>query len=295
MNGVTSREKEYSAAVCQLCDGDIEKLKILSMPDYFAETMPWDTRRKILLDVCGDITDEDVINSKPELEQIHDFLDGHSIDEYRKIAVARRKAINEELKSIPQRVDEAEKAIPSNADAADARKQIGKLTRDIDRLNAEKAALANADTADLQRKLADVKTEISDRRARYLERQALAKVDLQRAVTNRDDIVRNRKKLLTEYAEVKATEWSENRETCPTCGQRLPEDRIEQMRTDFNQNRLDKLHEINERGKSEASSDMVKAAEDLVQKLNAESDGIPFESTEEYTKLSWIRMPTTAM
>ena len=49
-------------------------MKMLTMPDYFPETMSWDARRKILLDICGDVTDADVIAANPALAELHTFL-----------------------------------------------------------------------------------------------------------------------------------------------------------------------------------------------------------------------------
>jgi len=36
--------------------------------------MSWSARRKILLEICGDVSDEDVIASTPELKDLPKFL-----------------------------------------------------------------------------------------------------------------------------------------------------------------------------------------------------------------------------
>ena len=40
-------------------------MKMLTMPHYFPEDMPWEARRKILLEVCGDVTDTEVCSISP--------------------------------------------------------------------------------------------------------------------------------------------------------------------------------------------------------------------------------------
>ena len=74
VNGVPTKEKDYTATILSLCGGDAEKPKMLTMPDYFAEQLPWKTRRAILLDVCGNVSDQEVINSSAELRELPTYL-----------------------------------------------------------------------------------------------------------------------------------------------------------------------------------------------------------------------------
>ena len=62
IDGVPVSEEEYNATI----EGIIspERAKMLTMTSYFPEVMHWNERRKILLEICGDITDADVIRSK---------------------------------------------------------------------------------------------------------------------------------------------------------------------------------------------------------------------------------------
>lgn len=48
IDGVPVKEKEYTAALLGFCGG-AEQMKMLTMPHYFPEDMPWEARRKILL------------------------------------------------------------------------------------------------------------------------------------------------------------------------------------------------------------------------------------------------------
>lgn len=47
-----------------------------------------------------------------------------------------------------------------------------------------------------------------------------------------------REAILAEYKEAAAETWDEHREICPTCGQALPEEKVEELRADFLQRRV---------------------------------------------------------
>jgi AAA15 family ATPase/GTPase len=65
IDGVPLKKKEYDQLISDLIDEDV--FKLLTNPSYFNEQLHWQDRRKILLQVCGDITDEEVIASNAEL------------------------------------------------------------------------------------------------------------------------------------------------------------------------------------------------------------------------------------
>ena len=73
IDGVPVKEKEYTAALLGFCGG-AEQMKMLTMPHYFPEDMPWEARRKILLEVCGDVADTEVIASNGELMELPSYL-----------------------------------------------------------------------------------------------------------------------------------------------------------------------------------------------------------------------------
>ena len=64
----------------------------------------WQERRKLLIEVCGDVSDQDVIDLKHELKDLPALLGRNTLAEFRSIQDERRKKINEELKEIPTRI-----------------------------------------------------------------------------------------------------------------------------------------------------------------------------------------------
>ena len=114
--------------------------------------------------------------------------------------------------------------------------------------------------------------------------------------------------LTDEYHFVFSQHWTEESEICPTCGQTLPAERITQMQSDFNLRRSKRLEEINQKGKKEASKDMIAACDERIAALEATVSeeesaraaadmrgteleaqlvpALPYETTTEYTSLN---------
>ena len=114
IDGVPQSEKEYMAYVNSLIDSDV--FKLITNPLYFNEIMNWQDRRQLLLNICGDVTDDDVIQSSKKLTTLTDIINGKSIDEHKKKITARKTVINKELTMIPERIDELYKLIPDTVE-----------------------------------------------------------------------------------------------------------------------------------------------------------------------------------
>ena len=291
IDGVPVKEKQYTGTLQAYCGG-IERMKILTMPDYFSEVMPWDERRKILIELCGDITDEDVIRSSPELLGLEEYLQKpgstnqfYSVDEYKKIAAARKSEINKQLQTLPGRIDEARRAMP------DTGISIIQIEADIDQLKdlrdeymerrASMVAGGSA-VAEARKKTAEAEAALAAAKSAYLSsagagntetlneigKQTMAKGEARtkaseyrakarelRAAAER--MTAQRQNMIREYSEIQARTWDEAQETCPTCGQRLPEDQIDAMKAAFNKRRSEQLMAINEKGRAECSVTLI--------------------------------------
>ena len=291
IDGVPVKEKQYTGTLQNYCGG-IERMKILTMPDYFSEVMPWDERRKILIELCGDVTDADVIRSSPELMDLEEFLrkpgttnQRYSVEEYKRIASARKSEINKQLQNLPGRIDEARRAMP------EADVNIIQLEADIyqrqdlrKEFMERRAALVagGGAVAEARRWTADAETALSLAKSAYLSRAGEAntetlseigkqtmmlgkardtaadfRLEAKRLRRDAERMTAQRQELIREYGEVQARTWDEAQETCPTCGQRLPEDQIDSMKAAFNKRRSEQLTAINEKGKAECSVQMI--------------------------------------
>lgn len=333
VDGVPVKEKEFTATVIGFCGGDTEKPKMLTMPDYFPEQLSWDTRRKILLEICGDISDDEIIAANDDLKELKDFLrmngsaeQYYTTDEYKKVAAARRGEINKQLTEIPARIDEAEKAIPDTTglNAEEIEQNIASLQRKRDSLAAEKAEAAAGGTAaaTLRTQIADIRTKLAEGKAAHTNAQndqnadidadiLLAKreasearraaedirTDIDRAEAKKERLEATREQLLADYHTVSATHWDEGQEICPTCHQQLPAEQIEKMREDFNLRKSQKLEEINKRGKTEASKTAIAELEAHIgdlRKKAAEADEVRKTAEAKVEALAGRRIEPTA-
>ena len=276
VDGVPKKEKEYKEIVNSLVDENI--FKLITNPLYFNETYSWQNRRKLLLEMCGDISDEDVIAEYSELKALTDILSGHSVDDHRKIVAAKKTAINKELDMIPVRIDEALRGKPTIDTPRDVLiQEISLATTTLETLEADKALLVNghavvdtrAELRDVQRRLMARESELQ---MEYKKQSALksneydmvvselnnlsSKVestkyrldtsnrDIQRIESVIDELMHQRQQV-NEDAFVMDID-----EACPTCGQKLPAEQIQAARekaeTKFNLRKSKRLEEINQ-------------------------------------------------
>lgn len=301
IDGVPVKEKEYSATLMAFCGG-AEKMKMLTMPNYFAEDMAWDARRKILLDICGDVSDQEVIIRNAELKELPTYLlmpgttnQHYTVEEYKKIAGAQKTDINKRLQDIPGRIDEAQRAMPDTAgiDTAAIDAQLRDLQKQRDALTEKKATTLAGDAATTEAKkaTAEAVARMAEARAAYMTKAAAANEgtqaaigDIQRQINtarskadeaqaeaarikrNIERMTSRRSELLSDYSAIQKETWDESQAVCPTCHRELPEEKVEEMRSAFNLHKSSRLQKINEQGQKEASKEKI----DAEQKAHAE-------------------------
>lgn len=266
INDVPSKEKEYKAFINNMINEDV--FKLITNPLFFNEQYTWQNRRKLLLEMCGDVDDASVINSKDELKRLTELLNGRSVDEQRKIIASKKTAINKELDMIPVRIDEAVKCKPTPLEAEQKLKDdIATIEIAIKQLEEDKSVIINgldgaertAKIRELKRKLADRKSQLMNEhteKERRLEHEyKLSLVQLQMAESERDRYKDREYELDTQIKQEEAridklqAEFDEfnqsqfNKELCPTCGQELPASKYEELQAKFNKNKAEKLEE----------------------------------------------------
>lgn len=266
INDVPVKEKEYKQYINDVIAEDV--FKLITNPLYFNEQYSWQNRRKLLLEISGDIKDDEVINSRSELTRLAELLNGRTVDEQRKIVAAKKTAINKELDMIPVRIDEA---LRNKADIATSE---SKLTTDIETLNKsinelenQKATIINGFSSTEKRsKIDEIGRQLKARQSEVLsiynsEKQRkrgeyealLTQLKIiesehdrytDRAYDLAKDIERESKRIETLQAEFDTFNAQEfNKEACPTCGQPLPEDKQAELEAAFNSEKAAKLEE----------------------------------------------------
>ena len=302
IDGVPVQKKKWDKRIAEIVDENTAKL--LTDPAHF-NSLHWQKRREILLDVCGDISDSDIINSDKSLAGLPDIINGHNIDDHKTIIAASKKKINDRLKEIPARIDELSKSIVDtsgykidviNSSIKDLEEQIETTKED------KTGATLRSQKAELQAKLSEAKT------ARQ-EAIRTATKDKDKAIEDLEDTLRTTEKkreqlkeditdakrkiesntgrmdaLRRQYAEV-AEQCFEGDTVCPACGQSLPADQVEKATEQFNSQKASHLEGINADGKKlkkenedildqkkifdTSKSDLTKQITDLDLKLGA--------------------------
>lgn len=269
IGGVPKPKKEYDAFVAEHFGGDL--FAVLADPDALAGKSSPDARREILLSAFGgELDDRDVINNHEELRELLHCIGNKSVEDYATVTREQRRKVNDRLKEIPGRIDEAEKAKPSAS--ASAREILAEYTE----LNKQRTALQNkldevrsGQALSMARKaISDIEAEISAAKAQYARQAAErsepdnARIRDQRGLIdglaeklreaesqkrNLQGRLRQTEKSLDDlrsaWDKAEERQWSGDT-ICPTCGQPIPESSLEASRRKFNTRRASELEDI---------------------------------------------------
>jgi hypothetical protein len=266
INEVPVKEKEYKAFINNMINEDV--FKLITNPLYFNEQYSWQNRRKLLLEMCGDVDDESVINSRDDLKRLAQLLNGHTVEEQKKIVAAKKTALNKELDMIPIRIDEAVRNKPEIAsDKTKLTQDIQVIMNGIDELEKEKAIINNGfEATEKHSKIREINRQLEARRSEVLsdykkDKQALrSKYELslmqlksleaerdryydRHNDLNRDIDLENKRieKLQDEFNSFNNQEF--DTVNCPTCGQPYPDEKRAELETIFNTQKSTNLEE----------------------------------------------------
>ena len=266
INEVPVKEKEYKAYINNLISDDV--FKLITNPLYFNEQYSWQNRRKLLLEMCGNVDDETVIRNHGELRKLLSILNGRTVEEHKKIVAAKKTAINKELDMIPVRIDEAIRNKPEvQSDKDKLKADIETFNTGINQLEEEVAVIKNGlKETEVKSKICSIKRTIDERRNQVLsdydkektrlrgeyefalnklksieqERDRLADHNYE---TGRDIERENKRieKLKEEFNAFNAQEFDDV--NCPTCGQPYLDDKRESLKQAFNMQKAANLEE----------------------------------------------------
>ncbi len=259
INGVPITEGGYKAYIANLIDESA--FRLLTNPRHFPDVLKWQERRQILMSVCGDVSDGDVIASDPTLGGLPGILKGRKLDDHRKVIQSRQTEINKDLKTIPVRIDEQERAKPTLGNAGikavDIQAQRDALRQTREAKLQEKAQVeAGGGVAEKRKALSQLESESLDFENTHrhgLERQiADVRAVMSKTQVELDDARRSIANGKRELADHEATvarqntrlqelraQWQTERDrafayeettACPACGQSLPAEKVEAAR-----------------------------------------------------------------
>ena len=273
INEVPKSAGEYKEYISSIIDEDT--FKLLTNPSYFNEQLKWEDRRKILIEVCGSVSDEDVINSDKKLSGLKEIISDRTLEEHKKVIKSKMSKIKEKIKGIPTRIDEVDRGLPDIA-GIDVSNLKGMITLLKDEKSAKEKELAKVESgggvAEKEKQLAELQTELikieQEHKAKYSEEISIVKEGLSKwkdALSDNERSVRKnieRIKDNTKHIEKKLSEkkgltdewykYSERKDEsrkkepsvdnkCPACNQDLPAEEVQEAINKFNLDKAEKI------------------------------------------------------
>ena len=250
VDGVPCKANAYKAKVTELVDE--EQFRLLTTVSYFPDKLPWQKRREALFSLFGALDDRQIMDTDQRFAPLMEAMGKLPLEDFKKVVTQKRKGFMATRNEVPARISECEKTISdlSGMDFDGAEAQLSILNARRDSLNAELLAIQQ-NTA-VQRKeieLREAKMEYvqlldENRQFRAKQLQDIPSAESLVAEKNRTEfnLLSARSRLETFTADRDRCErliedtrekWKEkNAETytgsdkCPFCGQRLPESKI---------------------------------------------------------------------
>jgi len=183
----------------------------------------------------------------------------HSTNEYTDLAELelQKKTYEPQLKEIEDKLSDYNKILEDKR----------KATEDIMNLKFELSDMERKANAENQKKRMELQSQIDGFDVSICKTESMIRAK-KANIKNFEGTVRiyteNLAKVRADWEKAKALSFDESSVNCPMCGQRLPEDTIESLRTDFSDKKLKKLKELEDKGNSllSGSKEFKQAIED---------------------------------
>ena len=267
VSGIPMKKNAYDSAIKELVSEEL--FRMLTSVSYFASGMKWQERRAVLFDMAGTLTDKEIMASNPQFAELLDSLGKHSLAEYKTKLLHERKGQTGVRDDTPTRINECQRTLQdiSGIDFAAARTEEQKFTAKRDGIQVQLMAMEQDSVLEKKRlDLREAKFERDQLEARnraHREGQRSTGRDLSylhneisrekaRVESNRNhlrgvrsSISRYDKEIQNsrdEYVKVNGEAFAGG--ICPTCGQPLPFEQLQESTCIFNLKKEERLAEI---------------------------------------------------
>lgn len=183
----------------------------------------------------------------------------HSTNEYTDLAELelQKKTYEPQLKEIEDKLSDYNKILENKQ----------KATEDIMNLKFELSDMERKANADNQKKRMELQLQIDDFNASIHKTESMIKTGKASIKTSEreiEDCAIDLAKVRADWKKAKELAFDESSVNCPMCGQKLPEDKIESMRADFDERKAKNLKELEDKGNalSSTSKELKQAIED---------------------------------
>ena len=293
-------KQEYDSTVASILPEDVSRM--ITNPFYFTSLNP-DVQKSMLLDMAGDVTDQDVAELKPDYMELLAQLSGRPLSQFAREIAAKKKAIKDELLVIPSNIETANRLKPEEEDwvaldteLTDKRAKKAKLEaslsdksklvedeykrknsiqkaigeKRIALTNRENELIAEADKGrnEVSLKIRDLEYNLKLQEGNLeRKRNDISTYDVQIQNMNIElDTLRGQYRQISQEQLI----YPDGAFVCPTCHRQLEADDIaakqQEMEANFNQNKSRRLQENSKRGKAVKSDleDKQKKREDAL-------------------------------
>ena len=280
INGVPKAERDFKADLKER-GFDFDNFLMLSHMEIFTDLKDADAR-KILFSMSDGAgkSDLEIAKTVPDCAELVPLLEIYKVDEIKAMNSATLKKAEEQLKAIPNQIigmeqskvdaDVAELELQKNA----LQEQISDLEKQIAQSGNEKAGEIKAELAGLRTKLLEIeskaKADLLEQKSSVCNKVSTLELDrniktselnrktsaLENLRVQKKDLLEKLQNARTQYPKIKDTEWdnttleSIESETfkdtdtiCPTCGQNLPSEQIEQLKGRFEQKKQERINQ----------------------------------------------------
>jgi DNA repair exonuclease SbcCD ATPase subunit len=283
---VPFKQVEYKSKIREIT-GDEEVFKLLTNPLYFSIGLKWQDRRKIIFELNGDVSIEDVINYNDKLGELSNLLKpNEDMDNLSKRVKSQKAKLKKDKESIPARVDELNRTMRNDIDFNIQESNKRAILLNINALDEKilDSSKVNEEVLNKKNQVYDLKAKLNDmeydfkskaqeplnnlnQQLRDIERNIY---DAQSKVDRAMDKIKAKDKnipviensiatLKKQWYEVndEILEFDENEFICPTCKRPFEADDIEakkqEMTDNFNQSKAERKKQINEKGKAKSN------------------------------------------
>ena len=267
VDGVPCKRNAFQDKVNELVDEDT--FRMLTSVSHFANGISWQERRAVLFKVAGVMDDNQILATNEQFIPLVESMGKLRLEDYKKKLLAEKKKFTGAKTEIPARISECQKTIEDieGLDFVSAKAEVEVLNAKKEAAAAQILALDN-DNATQQKSLEikEAELELSKLEAEnqaHRDRQTVGSVDVHslniRITSLQNQLTRKRSEFSNENAcavdhdkritEARSAWISVNGETfsggtCVSCGQQLPEDRLQKAREDFEAKKKSRLRDI---------------------------------------------------
>lgn len=163
----TGTKKEYQAEISEIIPEDA--FRMITNPYYFT-SLSAETQKDMLLEMVGNIDDEEVAATDPDFLALLDQINGTSLAKWAREIAAKKKACNDALATIPASIETAQKLMPESEEWAVLEKQLKEVQDRVKEIDAQIADKSALNDEAYKRKMALMKQQ-ADKRIKLQDRE----------------------------------------------------------------------------------------------------------------------------